>query len=193
MKSCHSTLEIKSSEMVSNPGSPACKTSGLCVRIMMWFHLPVTRCMLCLYFTQDIVVHVTSILLDSDICKHCISFLQYLFLWTLLSHPIALPSLSLYLLFSHYLSPFSVSFFLFHSLYLSRSFCLPFSMSFSPSCFLTKSIFIICDVLFSLHLMFWLFHLLRFYSSSNVFSNLQALTFPSSLNKKETIRRKIKI
>lgn len=109
--------------------------------------------------------------------------------------PILLLSpLCLSIFFSSIISlPLSVSFFLFHSLYLSLSFCLPFSMSFSPSCFLTKSIFIICDVLLSLHLMFWLFHLLHFYSSSNVFSNLQALTFPSSLNKKETIRRKIKI
>lgn len=85
--------------------------------------LSVTRCMLCLYFTQDIVVHVTSILLDPDICKHCISFLQYLFLWTLLFHPIALPSLSLYLLFFHYLSSslclfLSLSLSLFISLFL---------------------------------------------------------------------------
>lgn len=116
-------------------------------------------------------------------------------------------SFSLDITFPSYCSPLSVS--LSSFLPLSLPFlCLFLSLSLSLfiSLFLSPFLYVFLSQLFSYKVyiyylwcpLFSSFDVLAlssssFYSSSNVFSNLQALTFPSSLNKKETIRRKIKI
>lgn len=137
MKSCHSTLEIKSSEMVSNPGSPACKTSGLCLWRMMWFHFVCNT------------LYAMFVFYSGYCCTYCdLHFVGFRHLQTL--YFLFAISFSLDITFPSYCSPLSVSL----SSFLPLSLFLSLSLSFSFTLFIYLSLSVSLSLCLSLPAVF---------------------------------------